>query len=194
MESMTVRDAMHTGVVSCDSSVTVHEAAQMMNRQRMRSLVIVDFDCALGGIISESDIVAAKLLNTSGQSWDQLTVGEIMTNRVMTVAPDMPLTEAARIIVDHRIHRAVVAEPDDICNPIGILSLGDIMRHIEKLEAGDTSDATMIEVVEASMTILAPAADALPAKRPARKPTPKATAKKKPVAKKPAKKTAAKRK
>ena len=187
MESMTVRDAMHTGVVSCDSSVTVHEAAQMMNRQRMRSLVIVDFDCALGGIISESDIVAAKLLNTSGRSWDQITVGDIMTNRVMTVAPEMPLTEAAKIIVEHRIHRAVVAEPDDLCNPIGILSLGDIMRYIERLDVPDAvfaSGADTIEVVEASVTILAPSTNAPSVKRPARKSTSKATTKKKPAAKK----------
>ncbi len=133
MKSMTVRDAMHKGVVSCDSSISVREAARLMNEKRLRSLVVVDFDCALAGIISETDIVAARLVHD--KPWDQLTVGEIMTNRVLTVTPDMSLKEAARIIVDHRIHRVVVAEPDDICNPIGILSLGDIMRYLESEES-----------------------------------------------------------
>ncbi len=174
MKSMTVRDAMHEGVVSCDSSTSVRDAAHMMNLQRLRSLVVMDFDCALGGIISETDIVAAKMLNEGARSWDQLTVGEIMTNRVLTVPPDMPLTDAARMIVDHRIHRVVVAEPDDICNPIGILSLGDIMRYVEGKEA-------VAEVTLAS-TNLTPARKAAIKKKAA--PRKKAVTGKKPVAKK----------
>lgn len=141
MKNMTVRDAMHKGVVSCDSSISVRDAARIMNEKGLRSLVVVDFDCALAGIISETDIVAARLVHEGGKPWDQLTVGEIMTNRVLTVTPDMSLKEAAKIIVDHRIHRVVVAEPDDICNPIGILSLGDIMRYLERVEREEAGEA-----------------------------------------------------
>lgn len=141
MRSMTVRDAMHKGVVSCDSSISVRDAARMMNEKRLRSLVVVDFDCALAGIISETDIVAARLVHEGGKPWDQLTVGEIMTNRVLTVTPDMSLKEAAKILVDHRIHRVVVAEPDDMCNPIGILSLGDIMRYLDRIEREEAGEA-----------------------------------------------------
>ena len=142
MKSMTVRDAMHKGVVSCDSSITAREAARIMNEKRLRSLVVVDFDCGLAGIISETDIVAARLVHEGAKPWDQLTVGEIMTNRVLTVTPDMSLKEAAKIIVDHRIHRVVVAEADDMCNPIGILSLGDIMRYLESDESGQSAAPT----------------------------------------------------
>ncbi len=132
INSMTVRDAMHVGVETCDSSTTLREAVHRMMTARLRSLVIVDFDCALGGIISESDIVTAQLLGKNNQKWDQVTVGEIMTgrDRVLTVTPELELREAAKIMVDHRIHRVVVAELDDMCNPIGMLSMGDIMRYM----------------------------------------------------------------
>jgi len=133
MEGMTVRDAMHHGVVTCDSSISVRDAVRLMNEKRLRSLVVVDFDCALAGIITEMDIVAARLVHEGGKPWDQLTVGEIMTNRVLTVTPDTSLKEAAKILVSHRIHRLVVAESDDMCTPIGILSLGDIMRYLERV-------------------------------------------------------------
>jgi CBS domain-containing protein len=49
---------------------------------------------------------------------------------VLTVTPDMDLRDAAKIMVDHRIHRVVVAEVEDLCNPIGMLSVGDIMRYM----------------------------------------------------------------
>ncbi len=135
MEGMTVRDAMHHGVVTCDSSISVRDAVRLMNEKRLRSLVVVDFDCALAGIITEMDIVAARLVHEGGKPWDQLTVGEIMTNRVLTVTPDTSLKEAAKILISHRIHRLVVAESDDMCTPIGILSLGDIMRYLERVES-----------------------------------------------------------
>jgi len=32
----------------------------------------------------------------------------------------------------------VVAESDDMCTPIGILSLGDIMRYLERVESSQT--------------------------------------------------------
>lgn len=141
MSPMTVRDAMHVGVVSCDPSTTVLEAVRLMNEKRLRSLVVLDFDCGLAGIVSEMDIVAARLVHEGGKPWDQMTVGEIMTNRVLTVTPDMSLQDAARILVNHRIHRVVVSDPDDLCKPIGILSLGDIMRYLERLERGEETAA-----------------------------------------------------
>jgi len=68
---------------------------------------------------------------------------------VLTVTPDMSLKEAAKIIVDHRIHRVVVAEADDMCNPIGILSLGDIMRYLESDESGQSAAPTASQADDA---------------------------------------------
>ncbi len=126
-EQILVKDAMHPGVVSCDSSTTVNEAARMMTTSQLRSLVVVDADCGLAGILSQTDLVNAKLLNA--ESVDKgLTVGDIMTARVLTISPNDTIEEAARIMIKHHIHRIVVAEPDDLCHPIGILSMGDMMR------------------------------------------------------------------
>ena len=132
-KSMLVRDAMHQGVESIDSTTTVGEATALMNAKGLRMLVVLDFDCALGGILSQIDIVAAKLLHEDRKKFENIAVGDLMTNRVLTVPPDMTLREAAAIITKHRIHRVVVAEPDDLCNPIGMLSLSDIMRYLEAL-------------------------------------------------------------
>ncbi len=128
-----VRDVMHKGVVSIDSSTTVGEAAKLMSAKSLHTIVVIDFDCALAGVLSQIDIVAAKLLAKDERAFLNMAVGELMTNRVFTVPPDMPLREAASIITKHRIHRVVVAENDDLCNPIGMLSLTDIMNHLEEV-------------------------------------------------------------
>jgi CBS domain-containing protein len=162
MKSMTVRDAMHVGLETCDSSTPLRDAVHRMTSTKLRSLVVVDFDCALGGIISESDIVAAQLLGKKSNAWEDITVGEIMTDRdrVLTVTPDMDLREAAKIMVDHRIHRVVVAEVTDLCNPIGMLSMGDIMRYM-----GD-------EPMNGPAPVMKPAAKKPATKKPASKKAP----------------------
>jgi CBS domain-containing protein len=53
-----------------------------------------------------------------------------MTPEVATVTPDTPIKEAARVMIDKRIHRVVVSDSNDPCKPLGVLSMGDIMRHM----------------------------------------------------------------
>jgi acetoin utilization protein AcuB len=128
--SMTVNDVMHEGVVSCDSSLGLPEAAKLMLESKMRSLVVVDADCGLAGIVSQSDMVNARLLHAESKQWDHLAIRDIMTSMVLTVTPAMPIKEAARVMIEHRIHRVVVADVNDPCHPLGVLSMGDIMRHM----------------------------------------------------------------
>lgn len=128
--SMKVNDVMHEGVVSCDSSLGLPEAAKLMLESQMRSLVVVDADCGLAGIVSQSDMVNARLLHAEAKQWDHLSIRDIMTSMVLTVTPEMPIKEAARVMIEHRIHRVVVADVNDPCHPVGVLSMGDIMRHM----------------------------------------------------------------
>jgi CBS domain-containing protein len=128
--SMTVNDVMHEGVVSCDSSLSLPEAAKLMLDSQMRSLVVVDADCGLAGIVSQSDMVNARLLHAEAKQWDHLSIRDIMTSMVLTVTPEMLIKEAARVMIEHRIHRVVVADVNDPCHPVGVLSMGDIMRHM----------------------------------------------------------------
>ena len=51
---ITVRDIMHEGVVSCASCISLAEAAKLMLTSKMRSLIVVEGDCGLAGIISQS--------------------------------------------------------------------------------------------------------------------------------------------
>ena len=127
---ITVREVMHEGVVSCASDVRLAEAAKLMLDSRMRSLIVVDGDCGLAGIVSQSDMVDARLQFGNTQEWTEMVVGDIMSSDVVTVTPDVSIKDAARILIENRIHRVVVTAHEDVCTPIGILSMGDIMRYM----------------------------------------------------------------
>jgi CBS domain-containing protein len=136
MNEERVRDVMRKGVVSCAPNLTLREAAKLMAEAKVRALVVIDEHCALAGILSQSDLVNATLAQRDTAQrdtprWQETMVCEAMTQDVLTVTPDTPLSEAAKILVDNNVHRLVVIDNQrSSCSPVGVLSVGDIMRRL----------------------------------------------------------------
>lgn len=128
MSEKWVRDVMHKGVVTCPEDVTLPDAARLMALQSVRALVITDPDCGLRGILSQSDLVNARLENAEQDAWRNIAVSEVMTRSVLTVKPSDTLATAAKTMVQNHIHRIVVVDDADPCTPVGILSMGDLVR------------------------------------------------------------------
>lgn len=130
MNPVFVREVMHQGVVSCSPDTTIRDAARLMVKAGVRALVVMDGDCGLAGIVSQTDLVNATLVHPSVRYWDGLRVRDVMTRQVLTVTPDMKLEDAARLLVQSKVHRLVVVSSDDPCRPVGVLSVGDIVRDL----------------------------------------------------------------
>ena len=60
-----------------------------------------------------------------------LTASDIMTTDVITVAPETPVTEIAKLLYTRRISGVPVVEPDG--RIIGIVSEGDLMSHVQAI-------------------------------------------------------------
>ncbi len=132
MSEKLVRDVMHKGVVTCPEDVTLPDAARLMALQSVRALVVTDDKCGLCGILSQSDLVNAKLEYPDPELWRTVTVSEVMTRSVLTVKPADTLTAAAKTMVQNHIHRIVVVDDADPCVPVGVLSMGDLVRDMMK--------------------------------------------------------------
>jgi CBS domain-containing protein len=128
MSDKLVRDVMHKGVVTCPEDVQLPDAARLMALQSVRALVVTDTQCGLRGILSQSDLVNAKLEYPDPEAWRKVTVSDVMTRSVLTVKPSDTLTAAAKMMVQHHIHRIVVVDDADPCAPVGVLSMGDLVR------------------------------------------------------------------
>ncbi len=55
----------------------------------------------------------------------ELCVGDIMVEKVVTVAPDMPVKEVASLLVQKKIHRILVVEGETL---IGLISALDMVK------------------------------------------------------------------
>ena len=103
----------------------------MMAEKKVRALVVIDGHCALAGILSQTDLVNATLMQLGTHPWQDMMVCDVMTRDVLTVSSEMLLSEAAKLMVDRGVHRLVVIDSQHSdCSPVGVLSVGDIMRRL----------------------------------------------------------------
>jgi CBS-domain-containing membrane protein len=122
-----VRDVMSRSVVTCTPETAVYEAAQRMAEHRVNALIVVEeLSGELEGIVTRSD-----LARTYGQNYRAIKVESVMSHDVQTVIPDIPVSAAVLIMLDHGVDRLVImhAKPGPP-RPVGVLSLSDIVRDI----------------------------------------------------------------
>lgn len=119
---MEVREGMSSVVLTIGPGHTLREAATLMTDKGVGAAVVIDEAAPGPGIISERDI-----LNSVGRGEDPDTerVAEHMRDTVITASPDWSLERAAAEMAKRRIrHLVIVADG----NPVGVLSMRDIMR------------------------------------------------------------------
>ncbi len=109
-------------------------ADEVMRLGRIRHLPVVEDDdeMALAGIITQRDLFRGSLARALGYGevaqrrlLDTLVVKEVMTSEVVTVAPDVALDAAARLMMTQKIGCLPVVEDGKL---VGILTEGDFVR------------------------------------------------------------------
>jgi len=123
---------------------SVKDALELIRRKRFRHLPVVDASGKLVGITTEKDLVYASpkpemsLSNFEIQYLlARMTVGQVMKQEVVTVSPDLPIEEAAQVMIQHRIGCLPVVENGEL---VGIISDTDIFRvFVEGLGGGHPS-------------------------------------------------------
>lgn len=134
MTKQRVSDAMHVGVIACQAETPVADALAMIKRYRIHAVVVTEGPGYLAGILSQTDLLSAWREGATYERVMSGPVSEIMTKSVITCMPDMDLDRAIRLLNKNHVHRLVVVEErnDGRVWPTGILSMSDIVRHIDE--------------------------------------------------------------
>jgi len=105
--------------VSTSSEATVYDAARMMTKANCGSILIMDVDGALLGILTERDLmtrVIAKALDPA------LTkVADVMTRNPLCVAPETTVSDAVLIMIERGFRHLPILSPN--AKIIGIFSI-----------------------------------------------------------------------
>jgi CBS domain-containing protein len=129
-----VRDLMHRGLITCRQDAALGQVAVLLYQHHVHALVVVDRDGRPAGIISDFDIMAGEWLSADAESlaaMRKLTAGDLMSYPIASVEADLPLSEAAQLMVTREINRLLVTEGG---NPIAIISSSDFVASIAREE------------------------------------------------------------
>jgi acetoin utilization protein AcuB len=124
---MQVKKWMSAPPVSVTPETPVLDAQQIMERRAIRHLPVVD-GSRLVGIASDRDIrLHLPPPITSMSTWEAkyLTVSNVMTRTPVTLDPERPAEEAARLMLERRIGAVPVVEGDRL---VGIVTTTDLLR------------------------------------------------------------------
>jgi CBS domain-containing protein len=136
-----VADHMHGEPIVVRADAPLAEAIELMDAHHVHGLPVVDHTGALVGVLSQTDLNRARSTEYLWASWPGLAVRHLMTSPAITIHRSTPLIVAARKMERHQIHRLVVVEDGDDTNPIGVLSMTDLI-HALALETGHPERAS----------------------------------------------------
>ena len=118
-------DAKGRNVISIAPDASVFDAIKLMADKSIGSLVVMDEQEKLIGIVTERDY-ARKVIVKDRSSHDT-RVAEIMTADVMTATSDHTVNSCMELMTEKRVRHLPVVENDRV---LGIISIGDLVQAI----------------------------------------------------------------
>jgi CBS domain-containing protein len=102
----------------------VFDAVKMMSERSVGALLVMEGE-KMVGIITERDYARKVVL--AGKSSKQTQVKDIMTQRVLWVAPERTIEECMALMTDKKVRHLPVIENTQV---VGIVSIGDLVKAI----------------------------------------------------------------
>lgn len=128
MEDIFVARLMSTDLVTVSSDTLVEDAAQLILDNSISSLIVVDEENNLEGILTTTDFVE---IVAKSQPKAQTTVERYMTTDVITADAQDPITEVAESMTEHSFHHMPVVDADE--GVIGIITTSDLAAYVSQV-------------------------------------------------------------
>jgi CBS domain-containing protein len=129
--NLRVRDVMTPDVMTLERNEKLTAADDIMRLGRIRHLPVVDENGALVGILTQRDLFHNAVMRALGygqraaaQAREMLVIKEAMHTDVISVTPDTPLRDAARLMLQRKIGCLPVVEGQRI---VGIITEADFV-------------------------------------------------------------------
>ncbi|MGQ9489610.1 MAG: CBS domain-containing protein [Anaerolineae bacterium] len=162
---MLVGERMTRNPITISETASIDDGLHLMRERKVRRLPVLDASGQMVGIVSDKDLLhAAPSPATSLSVYElhyllsKLTIKQVMSRPVITVTPDTPLEEAARIMADNKIGGLPVVEGDKL---VGIITETDIFKILLELLGARTAGLRATVEAPARKGVLAALTQAL---------------------------------
>lgn len=134
---MLVKDRMTKHPLTIHAETTISQTHRYMQEQGIRHLPVVDKSGRMIGLVTEDDLLKAEPSSATSLSvWeihsllDRITVGQAMVRDVITTTEDVPIEEAAHLLLEHKIGCLPVMREGKL---VGIITESDLFRTFMEL-------------------------------------------------------------
>ena len=132
LDTISVREAMHEGVLSCPTDAPLSTVAELMAAKEVHCVVVTDRDeDGVWGVISDLDLVAAAGV----RDLDAQLAGGSAATPALAIAPEDTLQRAAQIMTEHAAAHLLVVDGAS-GRPVGVLSTLDVARLLAERSRG----------------------------------------------------------
>lgn len=126
--SAKVKDFMEAPPIVVSQESTIDEAASTMWEKRIGSVIVVDNEGKMAGIVTASDIIFAVTKSLIGR---QVPVSGIMSKTSIMATPNESVLTAVERMMSENVRHLPVVEKNG--TPVGIISTRDTMSITEPL-------------------------------------------------------------
>jgi CBS domain-containing protein len=131
-----VKDVMSREVHTVERNDELGIADALMKQERVRHLPVLDEDGEVCAVVSQRDLFRGALLRALGFGsraeelmLKQVVVKEAMSSEIQTTAPDTPVADAARLMIERKIGCLPVIENGKL---VGIVTETDFVRLVSE--------------------------------------------------------------
>ncbi|MGZ8256031.1 MAG: CBS domain-containing protein [Burkholderiaceae bacterium] len=120
--SAPISSLMQRTVWSIDIDASIAEVERLFAERRLSWAPVLESKRTVIGVIS-----AADLMQFNAQARDPMSVRawQLCTYKPISVGPDTPINDVARLMVEHQIHHVIVSDDSGI---VGVVSSMDFVR------------------------------------------------------------------
>ncbi len=146
---------MTTSVVFVRKDASFKDMAAMLRSRRISAFPVLDDSDRVIGVVSAGDLLVKEAVQAQGTSLlaalrhvredDKaagLTASDLMTAPAVTVGPDVPVAEAARLMYDRKVKRLPVVNPAR--HLLGIISRVDVLAVFSRSDDDIRDEVTRV--------------------------------------------------
>ena len=122
--------------------ISAFEISKIMVKRRISSVVIIDNNDKIIGIVTEKDLIkevcAKNLLATT------LTASKVMSSPLITISKNSTINDATKLMVEKKIKHLAIHDNNDI---IGILTTYDLINVLRNKVKSIELDSNLLDAI-----------------------------------------------
>lgn len=129
---MRICDLMHKGVLICYQDDSAKVVAQIMEKNQVRSVVVVSESGEVWGLITYME-----MLRLYGKNLEEIRAEDIMRPYKIEIDPQWPIEKAIEIMKKLKYYHLMIVDPHVSTRwPVGMFTSYDIVKYMSRLQTG----------------------------------------------------------